>query len=206
MFFSAPTPLAGSHWYVVHSKPKKEALAASALKVHLSVNVYLPEVRRRAAGEVQHSPFFPGYLFIHADLGQVKLSSINATPCVLRLLQFGDRPQPLPSQFVERLREQLDDINSNGGVLPHNFREGDSVRLTSGPFKDLEALFVGPMTPSARVKVLLHFLGRTNEIRVDVEALERAHNHNQPLQHLRERGTRGRGRKINNVMHKDIRT
>src|ERR1043165_9644906 len=79
-------------WYVDHCKPSKEPHAALALQELLGLTVFLPESNRMVRGQVKPAPFFPGYLFIHADLEQVNLSSINSAPNVLRLLDFGRTP------------------------------------------------------------------------------------------------------------------
>ncbi len=75
----------------------------------------------------------------------------------------------------------------------HNFHPGDAVVLANGNLKGLEGVFLGPAKPSARVKVLLHFLGSLREAEVDAHSLDRAGTGMAP----RERGTRGKGRKIN---------
>jgi transcriptional antiterminator RfaH len=182
-----------ANWYVVHCKPSREAQAAYALRELLGLTVYLPESNRVVRGKARSSPFFSGYLFAQADLEQVNLSSINSTPNVIRLLEFGGRPQMIDAVVVEAIREQLADLNASGGLPTHDFQHGDPVWLTSGPLKGLRAVFVGPSTPSIRVKVLLEFLGRTNEVKVDLDSLEHA---DRELLPRRRRGSRGKGRRI----------
>jgi hypothetical protein len=55
----------------------------------------------------------------------------------------------------------------------------------------LEAVFLGPMTPSQRVRVLLDFLGTQREAEVALDSIERVA---PPPQ--RGRRTRGKGRQI----------
>jgi len=168
------------------------------LKDNLRTKVYVPEVCKRARGSSQMVPFFPGYIFIQVNLEQVKFNSINSMPGVVRLLQFGGEPQRIPVGVIEAVRATVDRLNAEGGIPPHSFQPGDAVRFTSGPFRDLEALFLGPQTPSARVKVLLHFLGRLNEVQVDADCLEPNRSHMTSDQQ-RPRRTRGKGRVINNA-------
>jgi transcriptional antiterminator RfaH len=185
----------GSSWYAVHCKPSKEYQTAAVLKQRLGLGVYLPDVTSRVRGKEQPKPFFPGYLFIQTNLQQVRMSSINTTPGVVRLLEFGSGPMPVPNTVIHAIQTRIDALNEQGGLPTHDFLPGEQVLLKSGPLRGLQAAFVGPTTPSARVKVLLHFLGRLNEVTVDVDALERAQEY---PQRGRERGTRGKGRKINN--------
>ncbi len=194
MYETIYTPNNTADWYVVHCRPSKESQAAHALRELLGLTVYLPESARTVRGKAQSTTFFPGYLFVQADLEEVNLSNINSTPNVLRLLEFGGRPQAIDATVVEAVRTQIADLNARGYVPTYNFRPGDPVWLTRGPLKGLRAIFIGPLTPSARVKVLLEFLGRTNEVKVDADSLDRA---DRDLLPQRRRGSRGKGRKIN---------
>jgi transcriptional antiterminator RfaH len=147
----------------------------------------------RVDGVTREIPFFPGYLFVNAVLDEVALSSINTTPGVVRLLEFAGEWAPVPEVAISAIKKRLAALNAQGGLPSHNFHLGDTVRLKSGPFSGLQALFRGPMTPSARVKILLDFLGRPNEVEVDVEALTPGHDCSRPNG---QRRTRGRGRRI----------
>lgn len=180
-------------WYVVHTKPRRELLAAGLLADDLGVVAYLPEVFQVARGRRRKEPLFPGYVFIQADLSATPLSRINATPGVHRVVTTGGRPQPLPAGEVEALRQRVDALNAAGGMPAHSLRPGDEVALRAGPLQGLRAVFIGPMRPAQRVRVLLEFLGSLSETEVDVADLE-------PISggatHRRPRRTRGKGRKI----------
>jgi transcription antitermination factor NusG len=183
---------AKAQWYVVHCKRLNERQAATALEKRLGLATYLPEIQRRRRGQVRCSPFFPSYLFVWADLREVIMSHINAMPGVLRLISFGDLPQPVPISVVEEIRQRVDELNAHGGLIPHNFRPGDALRLKEGPLQGLDVVFVGSARPSDRVRVLLEFLGRLSEVKVTVDLLERvsAGSTLKP-----ERRTRGKGRR-----------
>jgi transcription antitermination factor NusG len=96
---------------------------------------------------------------------------------------------------IEHFREQLDEIDAHGGLVAHPFHPGDTVRLKAGPFRGLEAAFLGPMKPSARARVLIDFLGGLREADIDIDDLERVHS--APLPPRQERRSRGKGRPIN---------
>jgi transcription antitermination factor NusG len=190
-----------TQWYVVHCKHQKEAQAAAGLEERLSLVSYLPEVRRPERGQLRCAPFFPGYLFVCADLGVVALSQINALPGVIRLVSFGDLPQPVPAVAVEEIRRRIDDLNESSYFAAHDFRPGDMLRLKRGPFQGLEAIFLGPATPRERVRVLIEFLGGLRTMDVDAAQLERdvAEASRPP------RRTRGKGRAIrrDQIIHGD---
>jgi transcriptional antiterminator RfaH len=110
---------------------------------------------------------------------------------VIRLVAFGGVPKPVPARVIQALQARLAEIDAQGGLPQHPFKEGDRVRLTGGPLAGLEAVFVGPMRPAERVRVLLEFLGQEQEALVPVADLEPAGG---PAR--RPRRTRGKGRVI----------
>lgn len=193
MYQTTNSPDTASHWYAVYCKPLKEWQAAVVLENHLKLAVFLPEVRRRSHQPAQRVLLFPRYLFLQADLQIVTLSKINATPGVLSLVAFGATPQPVPAAVIQALRQRVDRINEQGGLPEQQFHPGETVRLKQGPLRGLEAIFVGPMQPSERVRVLIDFLGQLREAEVGREILERTGS--APAQVL-ERRTRGKGRSI----------
>jgi transcriptional antiterminator RfaH len=183
-------------WYVVHTKARQEILAAGLLEQRLAAAVLLPQVRQRYRGQMRSAPLFPGYLFVELDLEQSEASAVNNTPGVIRLVAFGGVPKPVPGRVIAALQARLAEIDAQGGLPQHPFKEGDRVRLTGGPLAGLEAVFVGPMRPAERVRVLLEFLGQEQETLVPVEDLEPAGG---PALPKRPRRTRGQGRVIRNV-------
>lgn len=183
-----------SPWYVVHARPQKELLAASMLAEQMGLTVYLPEVLQHYRGRPQLRPFFPRYLFVQVDLDEVEASKINASPGVISMVSFGERPQALSDEIVQAIRARLDEYNAAGGLPQRQFHPGDRVRLTEGPLQGLEAIFKGPTRPSQRVWVLLDFLGSLHAAEVSIDSIERAapqHPHGP-----RKRGTRGKGRRV----------
>lgn len=179
-------------WYVVHCRPSREWWAATTLRTRFDIEVYVAEVSKRTHGYVQAVPLFPGYIFVRLDLAEVRLSAINSSPGVLRLLAHEEEPNPLPEEIMDAICDGVERLNAQGGLLAHNFQPGDKVSLKSGRFRGLEAVFLGSTTPHERVKVLLKFLGRPNEVHVSVDDLEEP-----STQQRRGRATRGGGRKIN---------
>ena len=179
------------HWYVVHTKARQELLAAGLLEQHLAAAVLLPQVRQRSRGQLRTAPLFPGYLFVEMDLEQIEASAVNNTPGVIRLVAFGGVPKPVPGRVIQALQARLAELEAQGGLPQHPFHVGDRVRLKEGPLAGLEAVFVGPMRPAERVRVLLEFLGQEQEALTPVADLEIVSG---PAQ--RPRRTRGQGRPI----------
>lgn len=191
----------GWQWYVAHCQPLKERYAAQNLSQWLGLTVFLPEVRRYFRGVVEEVPLFPRYLFLKADLSVTTLSRINATAGVSRLVAFGDVPLPIPSDVVRALYERVAALNREGGIAEHSFTSGEVVEIIGGPLCGLDAIFLGPLEPSERVRVLIEFLGQMQNIEVGVGEIARlAGDHVANVDELAggrgPRRTRGGGRTI----------
>lgn len=146
-------------WYTLHTKPNSEYQVVTALQQR-QLQVYLPEIKVSKAGaSCQRKPFFPCYLFAKVDFELVSLSQMQWTPGLRRIVTFDERPVPLPNEVIELLRNNLSRIDRNNGRPTPSFKQGDPVRITEGPFRDMLAIFDGPSTPAQRVQVLLQILG-----------------------------------------------
>jgi transcriptional antiterminator RfaH len=175
----------------------------NAIKSLLGLFAYIPEYKQESHGTIKHFPLFPGYIFVQADLQKVPLSQINATPGVLGLVASGGDPQPVPNDVIEGIVERLKYMDT---LKREPFCPGDVVRVKhGGPLQELEMIFIGPMTPSRRVCVLLSFLGRLKQVHVDAETLEKVPSHTAHEErvfranYVKNRYTRGRGRKIKSI-------
>lgn len=184
-----------TEFYVIQCKPLREQQAAAALQDLLGLTTYLPRIKRRLHSRLQFAPFFPGYLFVRANLTEMTVQDLSTVPGVVRLVAFGDVPQPVPVAIIEALRERVDQLNAAGGLRRPDFHPGDPVSVTQGPLRGLEALFIKHMKPGDRARVLIEFLGELREAEIDVAMLEPAA---APEPEHPERRTRGRGRKIRN--------
>jgi transcription elongation factor/antiterminator RfaH len=150
---------AGERWYVAHTLPQGEIQAERQL-ANQGYRSFLPRYwkNRRHARKVEtiSAPLFSRYLFVIIDRERDRWRSINGTLGVDRLLMVGREPQPVPDGVVETLIEAAD---SEGNIqFEFDLKEGQSVRVTAGPFAD----FVGELEhldEKGRVRVLLEIMG-----------------------------------------------
>jgi transcriptional antiterminator RfaH len=181
-------------WYALHTKPFTERKVAAHLE-RSHVETFLPlttEKRRSADGCLV--PFFPGYLFIRVDL-QTTRSLSWLVPGAVYLVGYGDEPIPIPDEVIRLINRQLTLLASRNGRNAR-FKQGDPVRITEGPFRDMVGIFDDDCEPSERVHVLLDAMCRSLRLRLPVTALERAELHEGTSLPRPPRRTRGRGRPI----------
>ena len=153
-------------WYVVHTKPRMEALAEDNLK-RQDFETYLPwlkrVVRHRQSWREVVEPLFPRYLFLRLDPDEQTVSPIRSTLGVTRLVGFGDRIIPVPDEVVDALQRSAEAGSGIHTAPKEAWRAGDPVSVASGPFEGLEGVFQAP-SGRDRVAVLLDILGQSTKV------------------------------------------
>lgn len=162
-----------AHWYCVRTKPKKERLAAANIASMLALEVFCPQIRFRrktVRGPVWfQEAMFPGYVFVHFNLGEMKRSVAHA-PGVLNIPAFGGRYVAVPDAVISSIREELDEEGRAEAGLP--LAVGDVTTVLEGSMRGLKVKVIKVMSAENRVRVLLEMLGTLVETEFAADALE----------------------------------
>ncbi len=158
-------------WYVMHSKPRKEEFLLDQLRLS-GFEAYCPIVRVATINPRARKmrPYFPGYVFLRADLELSRASSLHWMPGATGLVSFDGQPARVPDGLVPTLRQRLEAVNASGGELLHDLMPGDPVRVIEGPFAGYEAIFDARLPGTERVRVLLKLLQQKRQVSVDLPA------------------------------------
>ena len=161
-------------WFLVHCKPKQEYRAQENLN-NQSIHSFLPTmaVEKVIRGKRQQveEVMFPGYLFVELPKSGEFWSKIRSTRGVRDFVRFAGVPAKISNELLEKLKVLETDFVTN--IDDKTPREGDRVRIMSGPFKDLEGVFQMP-DGEQRSIVLLNMLGKMTKLEVlnkDIEKL-----------------------------------
>lgn len=154
-------------WYTLHSHPNKEELLWQQLTAN-GFETFFPRIKVNPVNPRARKirPYFPGYMFVHADLEAVGKSVLQWMPYSTGLVAFGGEPAAVPENLIVVLKQKLDAINQAGGEIFNNLKSGDVIEISSGPFVGYEAIFDVKLPGSERVRVLLQML---NHRQVPVE-------------------------------------
>ncbi|MCL4870643.1 MAG: hypothetical protein KJ063_16905 [Anaerolineae bacterium] len=150
-----------THWYALRVKPHKERFVREWLEGQ-KMTLFAPHVQvqpknPRAAKE---RPYFPGYLFVQADLQQLGENAFQWVPGTVGLVSFGGQPAVVPDQLIRELRQRIEQIRASGGLTWAELQPGDRIRIVNGPFAGYEAIFDMGLPAKDRVQVLLSFLSK----------------------------------------------
>ena len=146
-------------WFVVQTKPGNEHRVETNL-FNQEIEVFLPllETSQYSNGKMVQKikPLFPNYLFAKLDIN-LHYYKVKWTRGVNKILGNGDGPISISGKVVETIKEQTG--KDNLVKLEEEWKEGDQVRINSGPFKDLVGVFQKKMSDNGRVRILLNLIG-----------------------------------------------
>lgn len=160
-------------WYLVWTKPRQEETALLQLQ-RQGYSCYLPRIRlekiRKNRARIVVEPMFPRYLFVRlgSDRDSQSWSPIRSTVGVQQLIYFGGRPARVDDALVELLLER-----EHGLPTQMLYQPGERVRIASGPFAGIEAVFQ-MSNAGQRAMVLLDILGKTVPMPIETAQLRKA--------------------------------
>src|SRR4029077_5988294 len=145
-------------WFCLKTQPKREHLAATALRRQFGVECCSPRLRFRRM--TQRGPvwfveaMFPGYLFAKfVYLTQHR--AVETSHGISGIVHFGDRLANLPENIVAALQSKVgaEEIVT----LDCSLKVGQSVQIIAGPFHGLEVVVTQLLPAKERIRVLFDF-------------------------------------------------
>lgn len=159
-------------WYVIHTKPKCEHLAAAMMLGLSDVETYCPRIRfqkNTRRGKVWFlEALFPSYFFARFVPAN-SLRAVRHSQNVIRIVDFGDQMIPVADGVIEAIRSEMD--GQDVREIKAGVQVGDTVELTEGPMRGLKGIVNSVMDGQERVKILMEFLGRESLIEVPTSKL-----------------------------------
>ena len=154
-------------WFCLRTEPKREHLAATALRRRFGIECLSPRLRFRRLtqrGAVWFvEAMFPGYLFARF-VYSTQHRAVESSHGVRGIVRFGQRLATLPENTIIALQskagaEEVVTIDSSPKI-------GQPVHIVEGPFQGLEVVVTQLLPARERIRVLLDFLGRSLEMEV----------------------------------------
>lgn len=163
-------------WYVIHTKPKCEHLAAAMMLGLPEVETYCPRIRfqrNTKRGKVWFlEALFPSYFFARFVPAN-SLRAVRYSQNVIRIVDFGDQMIDVSDAVIQMLREEMEgqDIKE----VHVGIHVGDTVQFSEGPMRGLKGIVNSIHSGQERVKILMEFLGRESLIEVEASKLLTEH-------------------------------
>jgi len=112
----------------------------------------------------------PGYILVEMKMTDQSWNIVRNTPGVTGFVGSGGKPVPLEGEEVEQILRQM---RSEVPKVKVGFRQGQSVRVTDGPFTDFVGIVDEVGTDKGKVKVLLSLFGRETPVELDFLQVEK---------------------------------
>lgn len=122
--------------------------------------------RRNRLRLVSRVPMFPGYLFLHHAMDKASYIEMRKVRGLVRILgERWDRLAVVPGAEIEAIQVVM---QASLSALPYPYlREGQRVRITSGPLANVEGILVR-INPTKGLLVLsIDLLRRSVAVEVD---------------------------------------
>ena len=155
-------------WYVAHTKPREEFRALENIE-RQGFEAYLPTLRRdkiiRGELAVKIEPLFARYLFINRLSANQNFAVLKSTRGVQALVSFGQKPAMVSDELVLALKSMEE--------TPHLklFKEGDPVKILSGPLSGLHGIFKH-QCGEQRGHILIDFLNKNHVVTIELSSLK----------------------------------
>jgi len=185
---SAPTSLKytsheneNAKWYVVHTYSgyeRKVAITlgerAKTMELTDKINEVLIPTQKKiliSSGKKKEvdERMFPGYILVKTELNDIVWSAIRNTPGVTGFVGIGSKPSPLSNKEVKSI---IKFMKIDTPKFEAKFREGDSVKVTEGAFKDFLGKVSRIMQDQGRLEVLVSVFDRETPVEVDFTQVE----------------------------------
>jgi transcriptional antiterminator RfaH len=159
-------------WYLIQCKPRQDSRAEENL-TRQAFKCYRPahhvERIRRGRRVTSVESLFPGYLFIQLDQLNDNWHPIRSTRGVNQLVTFGKQPIAVADELIDQLKQRLSEKPQESVSL----EPGDRVRINSGSYKEVEAIFLS-RDGADRIVILLQLLHREHTLSIPISAIEKS--------------------------------
>lgn len=165
-----------AHWYVVHTYSGHENKVAVTLKQRVEAagftdrifKIFIPHREKIVINEGKKRSIderlFPGYIMAQMIMSDDTWHLIRSTKGVTGFVGTGTTPTPLPESEVKALMKFM---TMDAPKFEAKFMEGDSVKVSEGPFKDFLGKVSEVNEEQGKVKILVSVFGRETPVEID---------------------------------------
>ncbi len=166
----------GRRWYVLHTYSGYEENVANNLKQRIEsmdmenkiFNVLVPTEKKikikNGKRRVVEEKIFPGYVLVEMVVSDESWYVVRNTPNVTGFIGTGTTPTPVSEKEIKSLQKRMGVEEPKYKI---DFAVNSPVKITDGPFKNLEGKITDIDQEKGRVKVLVSMFGRETPVELD---------------------------------------
>ena len=173
------------HWYALKAISGKEQKVKEYIELDMKnhhFEQYVPQVliptKRveqdvRGKRVVKEVNMLPGYVLVEAQLVGEIAHMLRNTPNVLGFLGGTDKPTPLRQSEINRMLGVDQDEEMVPEVLHTEYIEGESVKVTDGPFSGFNGKIESVNSEKQKLKVAVKIFGRDTTLELNFGQVEK---------------------------------
>ena len=112
----------------------------------------------------------PGYVLVEMKMTDRSWAIVRNTPNVTGFVGTGGKPVALKKEEVDQILKQM---RAETPKIKVGFKQGQSVRVTDGPFTDFVGVVDEVEMGKGKVKILLSLCGRETPVELDFLQVEK---------------------------------
>ena len=164
------------HWYVIHTYSGYEENVTRNLKQRVEsfdmqdkiFNVLVPvekkiKIKNGKRQNVEEK-IFPGYVLVEMVVTDDSWYVVRNTPNVTGFVGSGTTPTPIDQKEIDALFKRMQVTEPTHTI---DVEVNDAVRVTDGPFKNMEGKVSEVDEARGKVKVLVSLFGRETPVELD---------------------------------------
>ena len=175
-------------WYIIHAYSGQEDRVKKNLEQRIQTmdvkdkifQVIVPTEEEMEYKDGQKKSnlkkIFPGYILVQMEMDDDSWFVVRNTPGVTGFVSAEDesdnRPKPVPLE-QEEVDHILNQIRSDEPRIKVGFANGQTVRVTEGPFIDFMGVVDEVYPDRLKVKGLVSFFGRETPVELDFLQVEK---------------------------------
>lgn len=162
-------------WFLFTCKPREDDRAEQNL-INQGYTCYRPMItlEKKRAGKrvIVEESLFPRYIFVQLPDNTGNWRALMSTRGIANVVRFGEHPTVIPQALIDEIKANEQHLNQPE-TTQSDLKTGDKVRITSGPFEFLEAIYQQSKGED-RVIVLLNILQQPQLIELTPDQIDKA--------------------------------
>jgi len=170
------------HWFVIHTYAGHEDRVKKNLEQRMKLmdsgdEIYQVVIATEDEVEVKSGQrrtvakkILPGYVLVQMNMNDETWNIVRNTSGVTGFVGSWNKPVPLQEEEVGRILKQM---TAEKPRVKVGFKQGQSVRVTDGPFTDFVGTVDEISQDKGKVKVLLSLFGRDTPVELDFLQVEK---------------------------------
>jgi len=124
--------------------------------------------------KVKEKRLYPGYLMIEMEMTDDTWTLISDVDGVSGFVSADPKnPEPLDGAEITRIKQIMEESQSEEGVIKVDFNVGDTIRVKEGAFADYEAVVKEVLPNKGKVNVSMNIFGRSTVVELELWQVEK---------------------------------